>query len=190
MAGLNLEICLVYLDDIIVYSSDVGEHLNRLRAVLDRLRDARWKLKPSKCRLFQKLVSIPGHVISGDGIATDSAKIESVATWPVPACLRDLRSFVGVSRNYRRFVKGFAEIAAPLHKLTGKGISLQWSAACQTAFECLKQALITSPVLAMPIHDDVDVLDTDASDHSIGAVLSQVQAGEERVNAYGSRTCW
>ena len=184
MAGLNLEICLaVYLDDIIVFSSGVDEHLDRLRAVLKRLRSAQLKLKPSKCRLFQTSVSFLGHVVSADGIATDPAKIESVASWPAPACLREIRSFVGLCSYYRRFVKGFDEIAAPLHKLTGKGVLFQWSPDCQTAFESLKQALITSPVLAMTTDEDVYVLDTDASNHYIWALLSQIQGGEERVIA-------
>ena len=138
MAGLNLEICLVYLGDIIVFSSGVDEHLDRLRAVLERLRSAQLKLKSSKCRLFQKSVSFLGHVVSADGIATDLAKIESVASWPAPACLRELRSFVGLCSYYRRFVKGFTEITAPLHKLTGNGVLFQWSRDCQTAFSELE----------------------------------------------------
>ena len=125
MSGLNLEICLVYLGDIIVFSAGVDEHLDRLRAILERLRSARLKLKPSKCRLFQRSVSILGHIVSGVGMATDPWKIKSVAKWPVPACLKDLRSFVDLCGYDRRFVKGFAEIAAPLHKMTGKGVSYQ-----------------------------------------------------------------
>ena len=121
MVGLNLKICLVYVDDIIVFSAGVDEYLDRLRAVLELLRGARLKLKPSKCRLFQRSVSFLGHIASEEGIAIDPEKIESVAKWPVPACLKDLRSFVGLCSQYRRFVKGFVKIAAPLHKMTGKG---------------------------------------------------------------------
>ena len=157
-----------------MFSSGVDEHLDWLRALLERLRSAQLKLKPSKCRLFQKSVSSLGHVVSADGIATDPTKIESVASWSAPACLRKLRSFVGLCSYYRRFVKGFAEIAAPLRTLTGNGILFRWSPDCQNTFECLKQAKISSPLLAIPTDEDVYVLDTDASNHSIGAVLSQI----------------
>ena len=186
MARLNLEICLVNLNDIIVISAGVDE--DRLRAVLERPRNARLKLKPSKCGLFQMSVSFLGHIDSGEGIATDQRKIESVAKWPVIAYLKDIRSFVDLCSYYRRFVKGFAEIASPLHMMTRKGVSYQWSPDCHVAFECLKQALITSPILAIPTDEDRYVLDTDASNHSIGVVLSQIQVGEERMIAYGSQT--
>ena len=88
LAGLSLEICLVYLDDIIVFSSEVSEHLRRMKAIFERLMSARLKLKPSKCKLFQR--SFLGHVIFGAGIATDPAKVESVVIWPVHSCLRDV----------------------------------------------------------------------------------------------------
>ena len=84
MSGLNHEVCLVYLDDIIVYSADVDTHLDRLRAVLERLQAAGLKLNPSKCRLFQRRVGFLGHIVSEDGIESDREKNEAVATWPVP----------------------------------------------------------------------------------------------------------
>ena len=90
MSWLNLEVCLVYLDDIIVYSADVDTHLDRLRAVFERLQAAGLKLKPSKCRLFQRRVEFLGHMISEDGIETDPEMIEAVAPWSVPECVRDL----------------------------------------------------------------------------------------------------
>ena len=138
--------------------------------------------------MFQKSVSFLGHVISKRSIATDPCMIESVITWPEPSCIRDVRSFVGLCSYYRRFVHSFTEIAAPLHKLTGQGVPFIWTPACQTAFEALKTALISSPIQAMPTDDDNYVLDTDASDHSIGAMMDQIQTGAEQVIAYGSRT--
>ena len=99
-----------------------------------------------------------------------------------------MRSFVGLCSYYRRFVKDFAEIAASLHKLTVKSVVFQWTPACQAAFDSLKAAMVNCPILAMPTVEEMYVLDTDASNHSIGAVLSQIQSRDEWVIAYGSRT--
>jgi len=96
MAGLAYEVCLVYLDGVIVFSSTFEEHFTRLRLVLSKLRDAGLKLKPSKCSLLQKQVSFLGHVVSGEGIKTDPEKVRVVADWPVPVNLREVRSFVGL----------------------------------------------------------------------------------------------
>jgi len=115
MSGLHLDVCLVYLDDIILFSRTVEEHLERLVRVLSRLRTAGLKLKPEKCSLMQRPVSFLGHVVSGDGIATDPQKVNIVTDWPVPNSVKEVRSFLGLAGCYRRFVKGYANIAAPLH---------------------------------------------------------------------------
>jgi len=187
MAGLAYKVCLVYLDDVIVFSSSVEEHFKRLRLVLSKLRDAGLKLKPSKCSLLQKQVSFSGHVVSGEGIRTDPEKVRVVADWPIPVNLREVRSFVGLCSYYRRFVKDFARISSPLHAMTKKNASFQWSEDCQEAFEELKCALTSAPVLAMPDDASTFILDTDASHSAIGAVLSQNQQRVERVVAYNSR---
>ena len=145
-------------------------------------------MKPSKYRLFQRRVGFLEHIVSEDGIETDPEKIEAVATWPVPECVRDFRSFIGLCSYYRGFVRGFAEVTAPRHALTGKYARFEWSKECHFAFEKFKEALTTSPILAMPADEGRYVLDTDASETSIEAVLSQVQNGEERVTVYASRT--
>ena len=130
MSGLNLDVCLVYLNDIIVYAADIDTHLHRLRAVFEILQAAGLKLKPTKCRLYQGRVGFLEHIVSEDGIETDPEKIEAVATWPVPECEPDLRSFIGLCSYYRRFVRRFAEVAAPLHALTGKYAQFEWSEEC------------------------------------------------------------
>jgi len=180
--------CLVYLDDIIVYSSTVEEHLLRLRKLFDRLRIAKLKLKPSKCNLLRAEVNFLGHVVSGEGVSTDPGKIEVVRDWPTPSDVKKVRSFFGLASYYRRFVPTFAEIAAPLHTLTAKNKQFDWTSDCDRAFLRLKYALIFFPILAMPNVADPFLLDTDACDVSIGAVLSQVQNGIERVIAYASRS--
>ena len=188
MSGLHPEICLIYLDDIIVFSASAEQHLERLITVLARLRTAGLKLKPQKCAFFQKSVSFLGHVISEKGIATDPIKTEAVVQWPVPRNVKELRSFIGLSSYYRRFVKDFANIAAPLHELQKQGRPFRWTSEAQEAFETLKGALASPPILAMPNDTGQFVLDTDASDVAIGAVLSQVQDGVEKVIAFASRS--
>jgi predicted aspartyl protease len=185
--GLLFETCLAYLDDVILFSATLDEHLQRLEAVLQRLVATGLKLKPSKCRLLQKKVVFLGHVVSGDGVATDPSKTEQVAGWPVPSSVREVRGFLGLCGYYRRFIDRYAEIASPLTSLLKKGLRFHWSNDCQTAFERLKCALITPPILAMPRDEGRYVLDTDAANQSIGAVLSQMQDGQERVIAYASR---
>jgi len=133
-------------------------------------------------------VKFLGHAVSGEGVATNPTKIEVVKDWPTPNEVCDVRSFLGLASYYRRFVPTFAEIAAPLHSLTMKNKKFDWTSECDRAFVRLKYALISSPILAMPNDTDPFLLDTDACDVSIGAVLSQVQNGVERVIAYASRS--
>jgi len=148
MSGLHLDMCLVYLDDIIAFSSTVDEHIERLVTVMERLRTAGLKLKAEKCSFMRRSVSFLGHAISGEGIATDPEKTTAVAEWPVPASLKELRSFLGLASYYRRFVRNFADIAAPLYALTKKDQPFVWTAASQNAFESLKDALTSPTILA------------------------------------------
>ena len=131
-----------------------------------------------------------GHIIGKNGVRTDPSKIEQVRNWPVPASTTEVKSFLGLASYNRKFVKDFTTIAAPLHKLTAKDIRFRWSPDCEVAFAKLKAALCSSPILATP--DTAPeaapfILDTDACDFGIGAVLSQVQQGQERVISYASR---
>uniref|UniRef100_A0A671UWP7 ribonuclease H n=1 Tax=Sparus aurata TaxID=8175 RepID=A0A671UWP7_SPAAU len=143
------ESLLLYLDDIVVFSSTVEQHLERLRVVLDRLQKEGLKAKLSKCSFFQKEVHYLGHVISGEGVSTEPSKVEAVANWPMPKTVSDLRSFLGFASYYRRFVEGFAKLAAPLHKAvaefgntkTGKKskhwVLGQWTDDCEQGFRVL-----------------------------------------------------
>ena len=188
LSGLNFMMCLVYLDDIVIFSRTVEEHLERLELLFERLRGANLKLKPSKCQFFKHEIVFLGHVVSAQGVSTDPEKVAAVRDWPVPTNVSEVRSFVGLCSYYRRYVRDFAQIAAPLHRLTGKRAVFEWSVECQAAFETLKERLITAPILAVPTDDGQYILDTDASDVSIGAVLSQIQDSQEQVIAYASRT--
>jgi transposase InsO family protein len=186
-SGLAYEICLAYVDDVIIFSSTVLQHFERVRLVFERFKAAGLKLKPSKCFFFQRSVSFLGHVVSGDGIGADPEKIRAVAEWPTPTCVRDVRAFVGLASYYRRYVKGFAGTAASLTALFSPNKQFVWTQKEQDAFDSLKSALTKPPILTMPRPDGLITLDTDASNFSIGAVLSQNQDGEERVIAYASR---
>ena len=188
LAGLQWQTCLVYLDDVIVYGRDFDEHLERLREVFERLRQAGLKLKPSKCFLLRPKVPYLGHVISAEGVSTDPEKIEAVKCWPVPSRVTDVRSFLGLASYYRRFIQNFAEIAAPLHRLTAKTAEkFKWTPECDSAFRMLKEKLVSAPVLAFPCFSEEFVVDCDASDYGLGAVISQQQDGDEKVIAYASR---
>jgi transposase InsO family protein len=188
LAGLQWEICLVYLDDIIVFADTFEEHVARLGQVLTKVHEAGLKVSAKKCHFFQEKVAFLGHIVSPEGVATDPAKVEAVDKWPQPRNVHHVRSFLGTCSYYRRFIKGFAGIAKPLHKLTEKQSDFLWTAECQTAFEQLKEHLTTAPILAYPSTTSSFLLDTDASGFGIGAVMSQEQEGTERVIAYFSRT--
>jgi len=121
LMGLNFEVCLAYLDDIIVFNRDLDSHFERLEILFQRLREAQLKLKPSKCQILRKQVSFRGYTVSQAGVGTDPDKVAAVKDWPVPQNLRQSRAFVGLCKYYRRFVPNFSGIAAPLHALTKKG---------------------------------------------------------------------
>jgi len=121
LSGLIWVSCLVYLDDVIIYSATFEQHLERLAAFFDRFRRAGLKLEPRKCQLFREQVRFLGHVISAAGVSPDPSKVETVQQWPTPTNVSEVRSFLGLASYYRRFISQFADIARPLHALTGKG---------------------------------------------------------------------
>ncbi|XP_061191756.1 uncharacterized protein LOC133199998 [Saccostrea echinata] len=187
LRGLQWIILLIYLDDVIITGSTFHEHLSNLRKVFLRFRKFGLKLKPKKCSLFQEEVVFLGHVVSKDGVRANPLLIQDVQRWPIPRSFKELQAFLGLTNYYRRFVKGYADIARPLHNLTRKGVQYQWGEEQATAFEELKIALTSAPVLAYPLAEGTMILDTDASNFSIGAVLSQEQDGVEKVISFSSR---
>ncbi|BHF62451.1 hypothetical protein SprV_0200543300 [Sparganum proliferum] len=177
--------CLVYMEDIIVLGKDFDSHLNNIRAVFSSLRQEGLTLKPSKCVFLKPRVKFLGHVVSAAGIETDDEKVTQIREWPTPADVTEVRSFLGLASYYRRFIKDYVQIAGPLHKLTQKDVKFKWTADCTNSFQTLKDKLCSTPILVFPdISNDAGkfILDTDASDTAIGAVLSQQQPdGTERV---------
>jgi len=176
LAGLNWDICLVYIDDIIAMGRSSDQHVRNLAQVFQRLRLACLKLKLTKCRLFQRKVTFLGHVVSARGIEPDPAKLSCIASWPEPKCLTECRSFLGLASYYKNFVENFGELARALYELTRKGTPFVWDARCCQAFETLKSRLCSAPVLATPVPDGDFVLDVDASTHGAGASIPEWRA--------------
>ena len=187
LAGLHWETCLFYLDDIIVFSSTWEEHLARLCEVFERLRHAKLKLGPTKCTFAAKEVSYLGHRVTQEGLLPDPVLLAAIRDIPPPKTATEVRSFLGLAGYYRRYVKGFAAIAAPLHALTRKDALFHWSEDCQAAFDQLKVRLTTSPITAFPDFSQEFRLYTDASTAGLGAILAQIRDGKERNICCASR---
>ena len=172
LAGLHWETCLFYLDDIIVFSSTWEEHLARLRQVFERLRHANLKLGANKCAFAAKEVNYLGHRVTEEGLLPDSSFLVAIREIPPPKTATEVRSFLGLAGYYRRYVKGFAAIAVPLHALTQKDAVFHWSEDCQAASDRLKTLLTTSPITAIPDFSQAFRLYTDAS--TAGLVVGQI----------------
>lgn len=188
LSGLQWERCIVYLDDIIVFGKTFSETLGNLTVVFDRFRKANLKLKPKKCIFFQGDIKYLGHIVSENGIKSDPEKTEAIQDWPRPETVTEIRSFLGIASYYRKFIPALSRLRFTLNELTRKNRKFVWTGECESSFHTLKQALVSAPTLVYPTRDDPFILDTDASLYGIGDVLSQLQHGEERVIAYGSKT--
>ena len=188
LTGLQWQQLQVYLDDVIVFGCIFIIALYNLMCVFERFRKAKLKIKAKKCSLFQTRVAFLGHIVSRDGVSCDPEKLAVIRDWPHPETVTEVRSFLGFATYYRKFIPHFSTVAAPLTALTKKYAVFEWSKACELAFRRLQHSLMTAPVLAYPRAEGQLILDTDASDVGIGGVLSQVQDGEEKVLAYGSKT--
>ncbi|KAI4901978.1 hypothetical protein NFI96_025061 [Prochilodus magdalenae] len=187
LANIPKERCILYLDDLLAHAPTFDEALGCLEQVIGAIKAANLWLHPKKCLLLQRKVQFLGHVVSEEGVATDPGKVQAVQQWPAPRDVSELRSFLGLASYYRRFVQGFADIAAPLHRLTEKGAPFQWTDEADKAFRHLGRVLCAAPVLALPQVGGQFIVDSDASNRGLGAVLSQMQGGQERVIAYYSR---
>ncbi|KAL4312967.1 hypothetical protein GQ457_01G036970 [Hibiscus cannabinus] len=174
---------LVFLDDILVFSETWHEHLTHLRQVLQVLQENGFVAKESKCTFGQETVEYLGHIVSKDGLAMDPSKVRAIREWPIPSNLKDVRGFLGLAGYYRRFIKGFATIAAPISDLLRKSEKFEWTSDAQLAFDNLKLLLSEAPLLGLPCFDKDFVVETDASGVGIGAVLTQ----DNRLLAYFSQ---
>ena len=169
LGKLNLTYCLIYLDDVIVFSDMPEEHLRRMRVVFDHLREHGLKLKPSKCEVFKSEINYLAHHLSQKGVLPSKKNLESIAQCPPPDTYTKVKSFVGLVGHYRCFIKGFAKIAAPLYDLTSgdnkdkKSEHVDLSPKAREAFNCLKAACLQAPILSFPDFNKLFLLETDAS---------------------------
>ncbi|GBG74089.1 hypothetical protein CBR_g17800 [Chara braunii] len=170
------EYVLVYLDDILVYSRTLEDHIRHLRDVLQRLRKHGLYAKLSKCRFAQRKVDFLGHHVSNQGLHMDDTKITAIAEWPVPTSTKQLRSFLGLTSYYSNFIQGYARYSYVLTStLLQKNPPWFWTPLCEDAFRALKKAVTCAPVLRLPDFDRPFIVSTDASDFAVGIVLSQLR---------------
>ncbi|KAL4134764.1 hypothetical protein QTP88_006479 [Uroleucon formosanum] len=187
LTGLNGLKAFVYLDDIIIYALNITDHSKKLEEVFKKLREFNLKLNPSKCSFMRKEVNYLGHVITDKGVKPDPQKIKCVLGFPIPTNTKELKSFLGLSGYYRRFVPNYGQTSKPLTALLKKDAQFSWSDLCQEAFEKLKSTLTQEPLLQYPDFTKAFNLTCDASNFAIGCVLSQGPIGQDAPIAYASR---
>jgi hypothetical protein len=181
--------CVVYLDDILIFSKTPEEHLQHIDAILSKLEEHKLHVQLRKCFFGRNEAEFLGHVVSKEGIKVDPKKIAAVKVWPQPSNTTEVRSFLGFANYYRRFVRDYSKIAAPLTDLTKSTVPYRWTPAATVAFEALKNSLMSTPVLMVPRTgvEEEFVLYTDASGFALGAVLLQDQGDGLRPIAFEAR---
>ena len=193
LGELNLTYCLIYLDDVIIFSQTEEEHLERMRVVFDHFCEHGLKLKPSKCDVFKTEINYLAHHVSKKGVLPSKKNLEAIAECPPPDTYTKVKSFVGLVGHYRHFIKGFTNIAAPMYDLTSgdnkdkKSEHLDLPLEVCEAFDRLKSACLQAPILSFPDFSKPFLLEMDASGKGLGAVLSQKQSnGRYHPIAYAS----
>lgn len=162
----------VFFNDILIYSNSLPSHLHHLETIFRTLQQNEFFLKRSKCLFAQESIEYLGHIVSGKGVKPEPSKIQAMLRWPPPSTTKELRAFLGLTGFYRKFIKNYASIALPLTRLLCKD-AFQWAPESQIAFDQLKAAMTSAPVLTLPNFSDPFVIKTDASNTAIGAVLMQ-----------------
>ena len=188
LQGLNWNICLAYIDDIIVFSKTIEEHIENLKILFARFQEYNLKLNPKKCNFFQTTIKFLRHTISEEGVSVNDDKIKIIRDHSIPQNKKQLKSFFGLVNYYRKYIPNVAKISEPLNVLLRKNVPFNWTEECQASFQKLKDLLTSAPILAFPNFDLEFQLSVDACATSIGYVLCQNQEGNERIIAYGGRS--
>lgn len=178
----------LYLDDILIHSSTLEEHVQHLELVFQTLQEAKLIIGWDKCEFGLERVKFLGHIVSGSTIETDPEKVECIRSIPAPSNVKQIRQFLGMTGWYRKFVKDYAKIASPLNNLLKQGVDWTWGEKEEHAFQTLKETLTVSPVVATPDFSKEFTIETDASLLGLGACLTQWIDGKQRVIAFASRS--
>ena len=187
LAGLTWQSCLVYIDDILIYSPDFKTHLKDLSVVLERLIEAGFMLKAKKCRFGVERVEYLGHIVTPEGISPDPSKVDKLMRFPTPRNITEVRAFLGLAGYYRKFIRDFADSATPLFDLLKNDTAFVWGDVQEQSLRKLTLSLTKEAVLHHPRFDLPWIVDADASDQGLGSCLSQVVDGLERPVAFASR---
>jgi len=185
-----LDVCVVvYLDDILIYSDDITQHWSHIKEVLKRLQKAELYTKAEKCEFHLDSVKYLGYVLSLSGLTMSDAKVKTIQKWPEPKKVKDIQSFLGFANFYRRFIFNYSDIVIPLTHLTRKNTPWNFDDNCRIAFNTLKQAFTSALILTHWVPDAQLVVETDASDYALAAILSiMTKDNEIHPVAFHSRT--
>jgi hypothetical protein len=186
---LNVCVVVVYLDDILIYSSDKATHHKQVKEVLRRLRKHGLYAKPEKCEFDRESVEYLGYILSPAGLTMAADKVQTIQAWPEPRKVKDIQSFLGFANFYRRFIYNFSDIVIPLTRLTRKNVPFVFGEKQCSAFNLLKSAFSSAPILTHWVPDRPIIVETDASDYAPAAILSiQLENGEIHPVAFHSRS--
>lgn len=188
LRGLQNQICLVYLDDIIVFSTSLQEHMVNLEKVFQRLRESNFKIQMDKSEFLKLETTYLGHIISNEGVKPNPDKVAAIQKYPIPKTPKEIKQFLGLLGYYRKFIPDFARITKPLTQCLKKGKKITFSPEYVSSFEKCKTLLTNDPILRYPDFNKDFLLTTDASNVAIGAILSQGPIGSDKPISYASRT--
>ncbi len=176
------QLIYVYLEDILIFSSSLQDHVQHVRRVLQRLLENGLFVKAEKCVFHAQSVPFLGYIISSEGVRMDPEKIQAVVDWPTPDSRKTLQRFLGFANFYRRFIRNYSQLAAPLTALTSTNMTFRWSEAASAAFSNLKSCFVSAPILVAPDSSRQFLVEVDASEVGVGAVLSQRSSSDDRIH--------
>jgi len=161
---------VAYLDDILIFSQKLEDHWEHVRTILEQVKETGLTLKDSKCEFDTTEIEYLAYMISPQGLRMDKEKIRTIKEWKEPMNVKGIQSFLGFANFYRRFIQDYSQITTPLTRLTRKEVSWEWGDEQQTAFDTLKRAMVTEPILQYFDPERLVTIETDASDYAIGAI--------------------